>query len=70
MKITKFHEIFLYTPNNITFRVARSVKRPAKNLWIAGSNLAPVLPFISFVEFYKCHFGEMLQILKILRPWL
>ena len=38
----------------ITFPVAQSVEVYASNLWVAGSNLAPVLLFISFVGFYKC----------------
>ena len=40
------------------------------NLWVARSNHAPVLLFISLVEFYKWIFGQMLQILKFLKPWL
>ena len=29
----------------------------AASLLVASSSLAPVLLFISFVEFYKCNFG-------------
>ena len=41
----------------ITFRVAQLVEGYASNLWVARSNHAPVLLFISLVEFYKCIFG-------------
>ena len=36
------------------------------NLWVLGSNLAPVLLFSSFVKFYKCIFGANAIDFKIL----
>ena len=38
----------------ITFHLAQSDEGKASNLWVAGSNLTPVLLFTTLVEFYKC----------------
>ena len=56
----------MYLLAMLTFRVGQLAEWQANNLWVAGSNIAPVLLFISFVEFYKCIFGAMLQILILL----
>ena len=58
-------KIFNSRPFNFyfPFRVGQLVEGQANNLWVAGSNGAPVLLFIPFMEFYKCIFGAMLQIL-------
>ena len=36
-----------------------SVEGYGSNPWVAGSNLVPVLLFISFVEFYEYIFGAI-----------
>ena len=48
-----FYLQFLFVPHLLTFRI----EGQTDNLWVAGTNFAPVLLFISFVEFYKCILG-------------
>ena len=48
----------------VIFHVAQMVEKEACNLWVAGLNLASVLLFISFVEFYKCIFGANVHVIE------
>ena len=57
---------FFFALKLITPGIAQSVVWQASNPWVADSNLAPVLLFVSFVEFCKI-WGQMLQDLKFLK---
>ena len=50
-----FTDMFICTIFDIFLH--NSVEGQASNLWVAGSNHAPILLFISLMEFYKCIFG-------------
>ena len=68
MKII-YYSFVLFVFTLITFRVAQLVEGCARNLWVAGSNLAPVSHFIYFVKLYKCILGANVIDFDFFKSW-